>query len=225
MQPVANAVIAAAGLGSRLGLGMPKCMIEINGRPLLDMLVANLRPYVRSIFVVVGYREDLVTTYCRDHLRDVIIVRNPKYRSTNTAFSLAVGADNLSDRCIFLDGDLIVTPSSLQSFISLASCHEVLVGVTTPKSEKAVFADCTVSEASQLTVTSFSADVHTSYEWANVFVGPSSIMNGASGYVFEQLSRYLPLPGCMIDLCEIDTPGDLSAATGFVRDRFERSSS
>ena len=36
MQPVDFAVIAAAGLGSRLGYGIPKCMLEIGGSTLLS---------------------------------------------------------------------------------------------------------------------------------------------------------------------------------------------
>lgn len=45
-------IIPAAGTGSRLGASVPKVMVEVNGRPMLDHLLALYAPVVDSFVVV-----------------------------------------------------------------------------------------------------------------------------------------------------------------------------
>lgn len=214
MQNVTSAIIAAAGLGSRLGLGMPKCMIEINRKTILTSLINILKQHVSVIHVVVGYREEMVIEHCARHHRDIVLVRNPDYRVTNTAYSLAQGARHLSGKVLYLDGDLIISPNSLNKFIDLARARDILVGLTDAKSDNAVFVQGTESD-NLIKISQFSRDIQSKYEWANIVAGPSKLMNGASGYVFERLVEYLPLEGYMLELAEVDTADDLVAARRF----------
>ncbi len=214
MQNVAGAVIAAAGMGTRIGLGMPKCMIEIDGQTILTRLIKLLRPHVPLIHVVVGYREEMVIEYCARYHRDVVLVRNQDYRTTNTAFSFSKGAAHINGKVIYLDGDLLISPKSLEQFLHAAIYSDVLVGLTDAKSENAVFADCQESSGA-ISVSGFSRDWGSRFEWANVVIGPSNLMCDASGYVFERLAELLPLKGYLLDLAEIDTADDLVAAHRF----------
>lgn len=211
MQTVANAVIAAAGLGSRLGAGIPKCMIEIGRRTILTRLVEVLSPLVDSIHVVIGYREDMVVEHCARHHRDVALVRNPDYRTTTTAQSYALGAQHLHGKTLFLDGDLLLSASSIAAFIEAAAAHDILVGLTDAKSENAVFA-AGVPDGDTIALSGFSRQTASPYEWANIVAGPKTLVDGATGYVFERLAEHLPLPGRIIELSEIDTAADLQAA-------------
>ena len=72
MSALGGAVIAAAGLGSRLGHGLPKCMLEIDGRTVLSRLVDAIRPHTDRIHVVVGYREEMIVEYCALYHRDLV---------------------------------------------------------------------------------------------------------------------------------------------------------
>ena len=36
MQTVENVVIAAAGMGKRLGMGIPKALVDVDGRKIID---------------------------------------------------------------------------------------------------------------------------------------------------------------------------------------------
>ena len=215
MQPVENALIAAAGLGSRLGLGHPKCMLELDGITLLTRMIRMLESHVSRIHVIIGYREEMIIDHCAQQHPEVVLVRNPEFRTTNTAQSLALGALHLAGKCVFLDGDLVINPDSFGVFLDRAARSEVLVGLCQPNTENAVFAN-TEESPQGLTVTSFTRENRTPFEWANVFSGPNTLMNGAENYVFEHLAKRLPLPGHILELAEIDTSADMCSARAFV---------
>lgn len=214
MQNVAGAVIAAAGMGTRIGLGMPKCMIEINGQTILTRLINSLRPHTPVIHVVVGYREEMVIEYCARYHRDVVLVRNEDYRTTNTAYSFSKGAAHIAGKVIYLDGDLLISPKSLDNFLHAAKTRDALVGLTDAKSENAVFVHGQEFSGT-IHISGFSRTQPSRLEWANVVSGPSDLMYDAAGYVFERLIERLPLEGYMLELAEIDTTNDLEAARHF----------
>ena len=68
--PVKKAVLLAAGRGTRmreLTLDVPKPMLPVRGRPILDYIVGGLKDAgVEEVLIVVGYRADVVT----DHFGD-----------------------------------------------------------------------------------------------------------------------------------------------------------
>ncbi|WP_261924390.1 NTP transferase domain-containing protein [Shewanella sp. NFH-SH190041] len=214
MSIVTNAVIAAAGMGSRIGLGMPKCMIEIQGVTLLSRMLAALVGQVEHVFLVVGYRENLVAEYCRRHHPEVILVRNPDFATTNTAASYGIAARYLQGKTLFIDGDLIVNPASLAAFLQQAEDCPLLVGITPASSDNAVL----VSHQGD-TITGFTAQQGESaaYEWANLFVGDGRVFESADGFVYESLNAFLPARCAAVELCEIDTQADYQRACAFVQ--------
>jgi CTP:molybdopterin cytidylyltransferase MocA len=217
MSPVKNAVIAAAGLGSRLGLGMPKCMIPINKIPILARMIRMLEGYVDTVVVVTGYREELVLEYCQIHFRDVVIARNPDFATTNTAQSLSIGGRFVSGKTIFLDGDLLLERKSLDRFFKLGQSSELMLGVSRAKTDQPVYADCHGDDLEYLTIKGFSRENPTPYEWANLFVGPNDVMDGAGSFVFEKLAENLPLQAASIEVEEVDTPQDMARAEATVK--------
>lgn len=215
MQTVKSAVIAAAGLGSRLGLGHPKCMLEISGVTLLSRMIRLLEQHVSTIHVVIGYREELIIEQCARYHPSVVLVRNPEFRTTNTAHSLSLGARHLTGKCVFLDGDLVLEPNSFACFLERSAHSDVLLGLCKPTTENAVYAH-SENTSEGLQITGFTREERTAHEWANIFTAPSSIMDNAENYVFEQLSHQLPLRGMSLELAEIDTAADLKSAQAFV---------
>ncbi|MDG4128831.1 NTP transferase domain-containing protein [Pseudomonas aeruginosa] len=69
-------MISAAGIGSRLGLNKPKCLVEVGGKTLLAQHLERLAE-IPNVWVVVGFQEELVIEQVRNLRRDAIIVRNP----------------------------------------------------------------------------------------------------------------------------------------------------
>lgn len=85
-------------------------MLELGGITLLTRMIRLLESHISRIHVVVGYREDMVIDHCARYHPQVVLVRNPDFRTTNTAQSLALGALHLTGKCVFLDGDLVINP-------------------------------------------------------------------------------------------------------------------
>lgn len=85
-----RAVILAAGRGSRMGAtgdDRPKCLVELDGRPLLDRQIAALRRGgVEEIGIVRGYRAEMLNT------PDFSYFDNERWAQTNMVMSLAAAA-------------------------------------------------------------------------------------------------------------------------------------
>ena len=208
MPSVDHAVVAAAGFGSRLGRGHPKCLVEFRGRTLLERQLELLED-VPDVRVVVGFQEAAVTDLARSLRPDVIIVRNPAYASTTTLDSYARGARHLSDPCLFLDADILFEPPSFQAFLRAAAARHdgALVGYTHTRTRDAVHV---VVQGQQ--ITSFSRSVRTPFEWANLALLPPGFCETGSGAVFERMAQELPLAGALVDSFEIDCEEDLELA-------------
>jgi hypothetical protein len=83
------AVILAAGAGTRLRPltdATPKCLLDINGRPLLDRLLEGLAAAgLERAVIVTGHLSERVEAHLADMPPplDVMVVTNPVYRTTN----------------------------------------------------------------------------------------------------------------------------------------------
>lgn len=207
MSHVKHAIIAAAGLGSRLGMGKPKCLIEIGGMTILEHQL-RLLDHIEDLRVVVGFEEELVIDLIRQLRPETLIVRNPGYRATTTLHSYAMGASYLNDSCLFLDGDILFQQSSLDRFIEACKPDRTLVGITTAKTKDAVFVHLNQSQQ----VTAFSRVDKSEYEWANIVWIQPKLFDNADSAVFERLAKYLPIDAQEVISNEIDTKEDMDDA-------------
>lgn len=205
MSPVEHAVIAAAGFGSRLGRGYPKCLVEFRGRTLLERQLELLRD-VPDVRIVVGFREHEVVAHARDVRPDVLVVRNPAYATTTTLNSYALGARFLTEPTLFMDADILFEPASFAGFVD-ACTRAPLVGYTRARTADAVFAD--VRDG---LVRGFSRTVPGAFEWANLAYLPPAYCECGEGSVYGRLSQDLPLAARFVDSFEVDRPADLELA-------------
>jgi choline kinase len=68
-----KAVILAAGQGARLrpaGLDIPKCLVEVGGKSLIEHQLSALETTgIRDVLVVVGYKGELIQRHLGDRVR------------------------------------------------------------------------------------------------------------------------------------------------------------
>ena len=100
-----RAIVIAASRGEELGAlteDRPKCMIDINGQPLLRLLVSTFRDAgIREIAVIRGYKKDAVD------LPTVRMIDNDAYATTGEVASLACAAKLVEGDCLVSYGDIL----------------------------------------------------------------------------------------------------------------------
>lgn len=109
-----QAIILAAGMGKRLGeytKNNTKCMVPVNGTPLIDRVLRQLSELpLNRVVIVVGYEGQKLMTYLGNAKNGLKIeyVNNPVYDKTNNIYSLALAKDKLQeDDTILIESDLI----------------------------------------------------------------------------------------------------------------------
>ena len=215
MQTVKNVVIAVAGMGTRLGIGKPKCLIEINGKTLLEYQLSLLEK-VENVFLVVGFMEDAVMDFASKVRRDIIFVRNANFQHTKTLGSFYLAAKIIDDSAIFMDGDMIIEPKLFEKFLDAAANDDFVIAVSKRISEDPVYCDVEETELG-LKIKNFSYTKKSDYEWANVVSMPAGKMKDGKSHTFEHLQKFLPATAKIIDRLEIDTPEDLREAEKFLK--------
>lgn len=113
-----QALILAAGMGRRLGeltKNNTKCMVEVNGVPLIKRMLGQLdKLSLNRIVIVVGYEGSSLVNYILSLSikTPIIFVNNPIYDKTNNIYSLALAKKQLiEDDTLLIESDLIFEDS------------------------------------------------------------------------------------------------------------------
>ncbi len=110
-----KAIILSAGQGSRLGHLVdekPKCLIDFNGRSLLDRQLDTLAANdVHEAVVVTGFHDELIeqAIAARSGGPSVRTVYNPFYKVADNTGSLYMAREELADDCLVWNGDTLVS--------------------------------------------------------------------------------------------------------------------
>lgn len=72
---MAEGIILAAGYASRAQAN--KMLFEVDGKPLIDHVIAGMRPCVSRIYVVTGHHHEAIEAHLYD--KDVTCMYNPHY--------------------------------------------------------------------------------------------------------------------------------------------------
>jgi len=128
-----DVVILAAGFGTRLRPHtntIPKPLLPVQGRPILDWIIGALPPVDRLV-VVVNYLAEQIEDYLRSqsHVRNWVTVKQAQPRGTGDALMSCAGTVD-ADRVMVLNGDDLIGRADL------AALAEVPMGILThPVSE------------------------------------------------------------------------------------------
>ena len=132
-------IILVAGIGSRLGNLLPKCLAPL--RPdytIMDHQLENLAAFAGDIVAVVGFKKALI----QERHPNLQFAYNPLFDRTNTSQSLLAALPHIHDEDILLlNGDVVFDPRIIPAL--LASEESCMAVVRRPVAEEEVkFALC-----------------------------------------------------------------------------------
>jgi len=136
MTKINNAVILAAGRGTRmreLTANVPKPMIEVRGKPVLQHIMEGLRDAgIRQFIVVVGYRADAVRNFFGDGSRHNIAIQYATQTvQDGTGRVVDLARDFVGDFPFILSyGDILVDPVNYKRVADLPDNVEAVITVT-----------------------------------------------------------------------------------------------
>lgn len=214
MHRLVTIVINAAGLGSRLDYGLPKCLVPVLGRPIIEWQLELLHDL--EVIVVAGFRAAEVSKAVAKIRSDIPIVMNHRFYETGTAHSLRLGAQIAQNWVVSLDGDLLPEPTFLDQFIASPG---PIVGASRRSTAEAVG----LSIDSGQNVTEMGYEIQGPLEWNGLLrLQREHVITFGSGHVFESLLPFLPLPMVEGNTVEVDDSDDLRRANKWMESRVRR---
>jgi UDP-N-acetylglucosamine diphosphorylase / glucose-1-phosphate thymidylyltransferase / UDP-N-acetylgalactosamine diphosphorylase / glucosamine-1-phosphate N-acetyltransferase / galactosamine-1-phosphate N-acetyltransferase len=131
-----KAVLLAAGRGTRmreLTADLPKPMIEVRGKPVLQHIVEGLREAgVRQLLVIIGYRADAVQNFFGDGSRyNIEIQYTTQAVQDGTGRVVDLARNFVGDSPFVLSyGDILVDPANYKRLLNLPQDVEAIISVT-----------------------------------------------------------------------------------------------
>ncbi|HUE79427.1 MAG TPA: phosphocholine cytidylyltransferase family protein [Sphingomicrobium sp.] len=123
-----KAIILSAGQGSRLGHlvdDRPKCLIDFNGRTLLDRQLDTLEANgVHEAVVVTGFHDELVEAAIAARAGGIKVrtIYNPFFKVADNLGSLYIARAELSGECLVWNGDTLVSNALMARVV--ANCRQ-----------------------------------------------------------------------------------------------------
>ncbi|HET9988909.1 MAG TPA: phosphocholine cytidylyltransferase family protein [Kofleriaceae bacterium] len=115
MSAIDQVIVIAAGRGKRLGTHtdeVPKCMVEVAGRPMFGWVWQALAAAGANRLVVVrGYRGDVLERFIRTIVPDAIFVDNDDWQTNNVLLSLDKARAHLDRPTYVTYSDIVFTPA------------------------------------------------------------------------------------------------------------------
>jgi len=199
-------------MGTRLGAGVPKAIVNVGDKPIIIRQLELLDDF-DDVRVVVGFQADKVIEIVQKYRRDVMFCFNNDFRTTGTAASFSKGVINAKEYAVALDGDLLVHPDDLLSFLSR---DEELIGGCVPGTDNPVL--MTLDDKEQ--VIEFSRE-RGSLEWTGLAQIKTERLVPGTKHVYQMLEPLMPIKVMKIRTKEIDTMNDYDNAVRWIENGYK----
>jgi dTDP-glucose pyrophosphorylase len=136
MTKIDKAVVLAAGRGTRmreLTRDLPKPMIEVRGKPVLQHIVEDLRNAgARRFLIIVGYHAETVENFFGDGRHfNVAIEYAVQTVQDGTGRVVALASDFVGESPFILSyGDILISPANYGRVVNLPNNVEAIITVT-----------------------------------------------------------------------------------------------
>ena len=143
-----NAVVLAATKGDQLRhltKNKPKCMLDIQGKPLLERLTSTLKKdNIGKISIVSGYKSNVIRE--RNNLSNLNIIENKEYIKTGELYSLYKAVNEIKNDCIITYGDIVFRKYILDALLSIKGEIVIVVDALSQNKQKKKQKDLTVCD-------------------------------------------------------------------------------
>lgn len=195
-------VICCAGLGTRLGIGTTKALVDICGKPLIIRQLELLSAY-DDVRIVVGFDAERVIKTVNMYRKDIMFVFNYDYMHNGPADSLKKALLGAREYIITLDGDTVHNSSDFYRFLSFNSECIVLSKNASIETIKA--------KVVNNKVVSLSVE-DGEYHWSGISKVRKDKLLGTFHHTYEMLAKCLPITVFFVSLKEINTQEDYEKA-------------
>lgn len=200
-------VICCAGMGTRLGIGTTKALVDICGKPLIIRQLELLN-YYHDIRIVVGYMAERVIEVVREYRKDIMFVFNYDYENTGVADSLRKALVAARENILILDGDTLENKDDFDSFLEFP--YEC-IAISNITSEQPVMASVKDGKVTKL------SKQKGEFQWPGIAKIRCKRLTDKSSHVYEVINPLLPIESFMMRMREIDTPDDYENAVNWFK--------
>ncbi|MBQ0087804.1 MAG: NTP transferase domain-containing protein [Prevotellaceae bacterium] len=208
-KPEKSVVISCAGIGSRLGLGLTKALVQINGGSLISWQLKLFKD-VEDVRLVIGFQGSEIIEEVRKYRDDIIFCYNHHYFETKTGASYYLGARHANYETIEWDGDLLVHPDDVKMLLATDGEYICYGDIT---SEDSVCVH--VNEKGE--VLGFSRESG-DYEWTGPACMNKKHLIYSSQNVFNMFEPFCPMRGIKVRAYDIDTYNDYLRVSEITKD-------
>lgn len=195
-------IICCAGMGTRLGIGTTKALVDIKGVPLIIRQLELLKDF-DDIRIVVGFKAERLIQTVNKYRNDIMYVFNYQYETTGVADSLRKGLLGARENIISIDGDILVNSEDFKDFI-LMPCESL--AITSILSAEPVMAVVEGDRVIQL------SKYEGNMQWPGIVKITKDRISEKSSHVYDILNEVLPLKYKIVRAREIDTQEDYEKA-------------
>lgn len=205
-------VICCAGMGTRLGIGTTKALVNVQGKPLIIRLLEMMNDY-DDVRIVVGYQAEKVIKIVNSYRKDIMFAFNYDYKTTGTLQSVNKGIKNPRKYTVIMGGDFLIEPKDFYKFMSLEGNY---VAYTRNISSEPIYVEVNESKI----ITSFSK-VQGNAEWSGLVCLKSNLVNNNWKYVYQVIEELLPINSIEINSIDIDTQEDYEIAVNWLNNSYK----
>lgn len=191
-------IICCAGMGTRLGIGTTKALVNVCGKPII-LHQMNAFKLVNDIRIVVGFQAERLIEVVNKERKDIMYAFNYDFQSTGQAESLSKALIGLKKYTVIVDGDALYNPEDL---LELLSYKGECLGICSIHSDEPIYAHTSNEYVTELN------ENHGDAEYSCIAKVLSDNLKKSKGQVYEMLNKLLPIHSITVRTRDIDTPDD-----------------
>lgn len=203
-------IISCAGMGKRLGMNIPKALVDVNRKPLIIHTLEMLND-CKDVRIVVGYKADEVIKVVSSYRKDVTFVYNNDYMNNGAGASISLAVSNTNKYVVAMVGDLIIHPEDMRQILVADGDFGCLCDKTT---DNPILATLKGDK-----IVKFSREIG-DYEWTGVCQFEAKRFKAGVGNIHQLFETFLPANYMFLRAKEIDTPNDYENALKWLQNGF-----